>query len=281
MLAVNHLTKKFGKKLVLDDLSYTFSQGVYGLLGPNGAGKTTLMRCLTKLYSADGGDISYNGVPIKKDKEYLTNVGYLPQKFGMFKDLKVLDMMRLFTNFKKVDRPQADQMIRESLETVNLSDRINSRVGALSGGMIRRLGIAQAMLGRPKIIIFDEPTAGLDPEERLRFKNIIAEIKRDKIIIISTHIVEDVEAVCDQVAVMESRNIAVSGSCQEIQDIARNKVYVIAQSELSRVQGEYQVQKQFEQDGVMMLKILTGIPQSMGPAAPTVEDGYICALKNI
>lgn len=281
MLAVINLTKKFGKKIVLENLTYSFEDGVYGLLGPNGAGKTTLMRCLTKLYNVDSNAITYNGVSITKDKDYLTHVGYLPQKFGMFKDLKVFDMMQLFANFKKVDRKRAKKMIADSIEVVNLSDRINSRVGTLSGGMIRRLGIAQAILNNPNIIIFDEPTAGLDPEERLRFKNIISEIKNDKTIIISTHIVEDVEAICDKVAVIRSKNIAVSGSCREIQNIAQNKVYVVAEKDISVVRGKYLVQKQFEQDGTKMLKILTSTPQSLKPAVPNVEDGYICALKNI
>ena len=281
MLKVNNLTKNFGKKVVLDNLTYSFEDGVYGLLGPNGAGKTTLMRCLTRLYNIDNNAITYNGISITKDKDYLTHVGYLPQKFGMFKDLKVFDMMQLFANFKKVDRKKAKKMIADSIEIVNLSDRINSRAGTLSGGMIRRLGIAQAILNNPDIIIFDEPTAGLDPEERLRFKNIISEIKKDKIIIISTHIVEDVEAICDKVAVIRSKNIAVSGSCREIQDIAQNKVFVIAEKDISIVKGKYSVQKQFEQDGKKMLKILTSTPQDLKPAVPNVEDGYICALKNI
>ncbi len=281
MLKVNNLSKNFGKKIVLDNLTYSFEEGVYGLLGPNGAGKTTLMRCLTMLYNIDNNAITYNGVSITKGKDYLTHVGYLPQKFGMFKDLRVFDMMQLFANFKKVDRKKAKKMIADSIEVVNLSDRINSRVGTLSGGMIRRLGIAQAILNNPDIIIFDEPTAGLDPEERLRFKNIISEIKKDKTIIISTHIVEDVEAICDKVAVIRSKNIAVSGSCQEIQDIAQNKVFVITEKDIPIVKGEYFVQKQFEQDGTKMLKILTSTPQNLKPAVPNVEDGYICALKNI
>ena len=205
MLTIHNLTKKFGRKLVLDNISFSFDNGVYGLLGPNGAGKTTLMRCLTKLYNTKDGVIFYNDVSITKDKEYLTHIGYLPQKFGLFKDLKVYEMMMLLANLKKVDSKQAKKMIYDSIKVVNLSDRINSRISTLSGGMIRRLGIAQALLDDPKIIIFDEPTAGLDPEERLRFKNIISEIKKDKIIIISTHIVEDVEAVCDKVAIMNCK----------------------------------------------------------------------------
>ena len=281
MLAINTLTKKFGRKTVLDNISFSFEDGVYGLLGSNGAGKTTLMRCLTELYPTLNDSIVYNGVPIAKDKEYLTHIGYLPQKFGVFKDLKVREMMQLFANLKKVDSKQSEQMIEDSIRMVNLSDRMNSHIGTLSGGMIRRLGIAQAILNNPQIIIFDEPTAGLDPEERLRFKNIVSEIKKDKLIIISTHIVEDVEAVCDKIAIMNERNIIMSGTCKDIQNIAQNKVFLISENDIPNIQGKYMVQKQFEQDGNKMLKILTGTPQTFESSAPNVEDGYICVLKNI
>lgn len=281
LLAINNLTKKFGRKLVLDNISFTFDNGVYGLLGPNGAGKTTLMRCLTKLYPIKEDVILFNDVSITKDKDYLANVGYLPQKFNLFKDLKVFEMMMLMANLKKVDNKQAKIMIDDCINVVNLSDRINSRIGTLSGGMIRRLGIAQALLNDPKIIIFDEPTAGLDPEERLRFKNIISEIKKDKLIIISTHIVEDVEAVCDKIAIMNCGKIIVNGTCREIQDIAQNKTFLIMEQDIPNIKGDYVVQKKFEQNGNRMLKILTNKPQTTEPIAPNVEDGYICALKNI
>lgn len=281
LLAINNLTKKFGRKLVLDNISFTFDNGVYGLLGPNGAGKTTLMRCLTKLYPIKEDVILFNDVSITKDKDYLANVGYLPQKFNLFKDLKVFEMMMLMANLKKVDNKQAKIMIDDCINVVNLSDRINSRIGTLSGGMIRRLGIAQALLNDPKIIIFDEPTAGLDPEERLRFKNIISEIKKDKLIIISTHIVEDVEAVCDKIAIMNCGKIIVNGTCREIQDIAQNKTFLVMEQDIPNIKGDYVVQKKFEQNGNRMLKILTNKPQTTEPIAPNVEDGYICALKNI
>ncbi len=281
MLEIKGLNKSFGKKAVLENFTYTFESGVYGLLGPNGSGKTTLMRCITKLYPIKRGTVFYNGRCIVGDGEYLTHVGYLPQKFGLFKDLKVREMMELMANLKKVERSRVKPMIEECIEVVNLSDRLKSRVGTLSGGMIRRLGIAQALLGKPEIVIFDEPTAGLDPEERLRFKNIVSEIRRDRTVIISTHIVEDVEAVCDTIVIMRNRNIAASGSCSQIRETARGKVYLVPEKEKDSITGECLVQKQFERDGEIMLKILTNVPQKYEPAAPDVEDGYICALKDI
>lgn len=281
MLEIKTLNKSFGKKQVLKDVNFQFDAGVYGLLGPNGAGKTTLIRCITQLYPVKGNPIYYNGVSIEKSKDYLKHVGYLPQKFGMFKELKVDEMMQLMANLKGIDKKVARPIIEEAIERVNLSDRIHSRVGTLSGGMIRRLGVAQALLGDPDILIFDEPTAGLDPEERLRFKNIIAEIKKDKTIIISTHIVEDVEAVCDHVTVMKDKKIAVSGTCQEIEEMAAGKVYIVSEADSNCMQGEVFIQKHFEQDGMRMIKLLTNHPQKIQSAKSNVEDGYICILKGI
>lgn len=281
LLQIECLTKKFGRKTVLDELSFTFKNGVYGLLGPNGAGKTTLIRCITGLYKTAKNSIVFDGTPISTNKNYLDQIGYLPQKFGLFKDLKVKEMMLLLANLKNMPREEAQKSVLSCVDLVNLSDRIDSKVASLSGGMIRRLGIAQALLNDPKIIIFDEPTAGLDPEERLRFKNIIAEIKGNRVIIISTHIVEDVESVCDQVSIMKDKSIAVSGSCKEIQQLAANKVYVIPEAEKYSINGKHIVQKQYETEGVKMLRFISRDPQETKPANPDVEDGYICVLKDI
>lgn len=284
MLEIKDLSKSFGRKKVLEKVSFTFEHGVYGLLGPNGAGKTTLMRCITGLYpiKKGSGEIVFDGVSTAKNSDYLAKVGYLPQKFGLFKDLKVKEMMLLLANLKEIPKKEAERLVEEAVELVNLTDRLGSKVGSLSGGMIRRLGVAQALLGEPSLIIFDEPTAGLDPEERLRFKNIISNLGRKKsaTIIISTHIVEDVEAVCDHIAIMKEKTIAVSGSCQEIEEMANGKVFVLPEAEEDKLIGEYTVQKQFERDGVRMLRILSDEKQPFEDAVPNVEDGYICALKN-
>ncbi len=279
MLQINHLSKQFGTKTALNDITFRFDNGVYGLLGANGAGKTTMMRCLTKLYPVPQNTIYYKGNCITTNKNFCDNIGYLPQKFGLFKDLKVYEMMQLMANLKKVNKSVVDQNIRNCIETVNLTDRIDSKVGSLSGGMLRRLGIAQVLLNNPHIMIFDEPTAGLDPEERLRFKNIITRIKDDKIIIISTHIVEDVEAVCDQVAIMKEGKIIFCGTCQEIENFAKDKVYVLPKNKTYEINGQYIEQKHFERDGVHMVKILSSDPQKIDSCKPNIEDGYICIIK--
>lgn len=281
MLTIKNLSKNFGKKKVLANFSYTFDNGVYGLLGPNGAGKTTLIRCLTQIYSIKKDTVLYNGECITKDKNFLSRVGYLPQKFGLFKDLSVKDALLLLANLKNIDAKEARPMIEDCLSLVNLTDRINDRVSTLSGGMIRRLGIAQALLGNPDILIFDEPTAGLDPEERLRFKNIVSKIKKDKIIIISTHIVEDVEACCNAVVIMKGGTVGASGTCAEIAKIAEGKTYLVPQTEESSISGTYIVQKQLEDDQKPILKILADTHQEFKMTEPNVEDGYICVLKGM
>lgn len=281
MLQIKQLNKKFGKKSVLENVSYTFEHQVYGLLGPNGSGKTTLMRCMTLLYAAGKKTIFYQGKAVGTNPEYLDQIGYLPQQFGLFKELQVHEMMQLMANYKGIEKKAAEPMIEKSVKMVNLYDRMDSKVGALSGGMIRRLGIAQAILNEPEIIIFDEPTAGLDPEERLRFKDTLSQIKEGRTIIISTHIVEDVEAVCDTVAIMKDKKIAVSGSLLEIQQHASGKVFQVTEESLSGIDKQYYIQKHLEVNGTKEVRILSNSITDIPPVQPTVEDGYICIIKNI
>lgn len=281
MLTIQNLNKSFGKKRVLENFTYDFKPGVYALLGPNGSGKTTLLRCITKLYNTKKGVILYNNNCISNDSEYLSSIGYLPQKFSLFKDLKVLEIMQLFASLKNIDYKQHREMIENCIHLVNLSDRINERVGTLSGGMIRRLGIAQALLGNPDIIIFDEPTVGLDPEERLRFKNILSQIKKNKTIILSTHIVEDVEATCETILIMKDGKVGASGSCSQIQSFANGKTYLVPEGEKLLIEGNYIIQKREEHCGTIMLKIISNHPQNFETIEPNIEDGYICVLKDM
>ena len=223
MLELKGVSKKFRKKQVLNNIDFKFEKGIYGILGPNGAGKTTLIRCITQLYNLDAGNILYNDKSIAENKNFNDNIGYLPQKFGLFKELTVFEMLSAMAALKNISKDAVEQEVKRCITLVNLDEKINAKVKTLSGGMIRRMGIAQAILGNPEIIIFDEPTSGLDPEERLRFKNIVSKLKGEHIIIISTHIVEDVEALCDFVVIMNSGQIIKSGSCSEIEGCAQNK----------------------------------------------------------
>lgn len=284
MLELKDLTKKFGKKEILKEISYNFETGVYGLLGPNGAGKTTLLRCITKLYPLTSGSIICFGSDIAKDSSYKDNIGYLPQKFGLFKELTVHEMMCTLALLKNINKEEIESETERCLSLVNLSDKASCRVKTLSGGMVRRLGIAQALLGNPQIILLDEPTSGLDPEERIRFKNIISSIDNSHTIIISTHIVEDVEALCDKVLIMNEGRIVNSGSCAEIQACADGKVYELYESDIHLLKEPYYIQHKTDRSGVKLIQILSSDKQNGGSIheiSPSVEDGYICTLKNI
>lgn len=208
MFQVKHVNKNFGKRKVLDDICLELENRCYGLLGPNGAGKTTLLRCILKLYPLKEGQICTDN----------KNIGYLPQKFGVFHELSVYDILYYFSTLKKVPKEERDGEIDRVLSLVNLEDRKKERMSRLSGGMLRRVGIAQTILGDPEILFFDEPTVGLDPEERARFKRLVKKIMEGKIVIISTHIVEDVESLCDRVIIMNEgkilENVTVDEACQ-------------------------------------------------------------------
>lgn len=281
MLKINGLTKSFKKFKAIDDFTFEFENGIYGLLGPNGAGKTTLLRCISKLYPVDNDVIFHNDKDINKDKAYLEYIGYLPQAFGMYKDLSVKDMMLMMANLKNISLKDSKSEVERVIKIVNLEEKMNSKVSSLSGGMIRRLGIAQALMGNPKIIIFDEPTAGLDPEERLRFKNIVSEISRDVIVIISTHIVEDIEAICDTIVVMNKGKLITSGNSADIKQIAASKVYIVPESDVSTLTSDCQIEKHIDINGNKYARVLSKSPLSYEQALPNIEDGYICAIKNI
>ena len=216
MLEVKNLTKRFGKRVALNDVSLTLDAGIYGLLGPNGSGKTTLMRCIAGVMKPNAGTVSCP-----------SNIGYLPQKFGMFKELTVYETMEYFCALKRVPKDIQRATIMECLEHVHLEDRFKDKVGALSGGMMRRLGIAQTMLGDPMLILVDEPTAGLDPEERLRFKNLMRKAFANKAVLISTHIVEDVEAICNNIIILDGGHILTQCTASELRLQAEGKVYSI------------------------------------------------------
>ncbi|MEA4825949.1 MAG: ABC transporter ATP-binding protein [Clostridium sp.] len=279
MLEISNLHKSFRKKKVLKGISINFKTGIYGLLGTNGAGKTTLMRCIVNLYNVTNGNIKFHGIDTVDNANYFKSIGYLPQKFGLFKELTVYEMLKYFALLKKLPKNSIDSYVKKSLEIVNLEDRTTDKISTLSGGMIRRLGIAQAILGDPKIIIFDEPTAGLDPEERIRFKNLLSDIKKDKTIIISTHIVEDVEACCDKIVIMNDGKILSEGTSEKIKSIANGKVFEVKEG--TKINSNHFVEKTFERNGENFSRILSSTNEGYKTLEPSIEDGYMCILKGI
>lgn len=211
-IKIEHLTKKFGNKLALNDVSLHLSAGMFGLLGRNGAGKTTLMRILATLLHKSSGEVSICGIPIQKASEVRKLIGYLPQDFSMYPNMSVYEAMDYLGVLSEIPKSVRKEKIPELLEMVNLADCQTLKVKALSGGMKRRLGIAQAILHNPLILIVDEPTAGLDPEERVRFRNLLCDIAEDRIVILSTHIVEDIEKTCQNIAILDKGTIIYNGS---------------------------------------------------------------------
>lgn len=281
MLKIENLCKKIGKKQIFNNLNIELNPGIYGLLGPNGAGKTTLIRCITQLYPTDANVISYNGIPIQRQRDYLTHIGYLPQKFGLFRDLTVYDALEVLAVEKKIPKGEVKGEITRCVEAVNLSDRMTSKIKTLSGGMIRRLGIAQVFLGDPDIMIFDEPTAGLDPEERLRFQIIISNLDHKKTVLISTHIVSDIEEVGDKVIVLNNGSVALEGTCAEVCEAANGKVYLVPQDKLGKIEEKYFIQSQFTLGGKTMCRIITSAQLSYEKDKPTLEDGYMSLVKEV
>lgn len=211
-IVVENLSKNFGNKYALKDVHLKIEAGMFGLLGRNGAGKTTLMRILATLLNKSDGNVSICGMDISRGSDIRRIVGYLPQEFGIYPNMRVAEAMDYLGVLSGLSLAQRKERIPILLKKVNLDQSRKLRVRALSGGMKRRLGIAQALLNDPKVLIVDEPTAGLDPEERIRFRNLLCEIAADRIVILSTHIVEDVEKTCQNIAVLEQGSVLYTGS---------------------------------------------------------------------
>nr|WP_303009238.1 ABC transporter ATP-binding protein [uncultured Anaerostipes sp.] len=216
-LELDHLTKKFGDFTAVNHINLTMKNGVYGLLGVNGAGKTTLMRMLCTLLKPTSGTIRCDGRDIfKMDSEYRRLLGYLPQEFGFYPQFSVQDYLLYIAALKGIPPAAAKDRVKELLFKVGLSKAAHKKMKKLSGGMKRRAGIAQAMLNNPKILILDEPTAGLDPNERIRFRNLISELSEQRLVLLSTHIVSDIEYIANEIWLMKDGELMHKGSADEI-----------------------------------------------------------------
>lgn len=236
-LLIDRLTKQYGSKIAVDCVNAKFTPGVYGLLGANGAGKTTLMRMLCAILEATSGEVMLDGNNIiEMGGDYRNLLGYLPQNFGYYPNYTTREFLLYIATLKGIPKKIARQRTEEMLENVGLSDVASKKIRTFSGGMKQRVGIAQAMLNHPRILILDEPTAGLDPKERVRLRNLLSEYANDKIIILSTHIVSDIEAIADQVLIMKNGNFIQCGTVSELTDKAKGKVWElrVSQSDAGR-----------------------------------------------
>ena len=284
-IVIHNLSKRYGKKEAIKNLSLKIPSGMYGLLGRNGAGKTSLMRILAALSVPTNGDIWLNGVSMKETAKIREMVGYLPQDFSMYRSMTVLGAMDYLGLLSDIPKEIRKERIDELLEKVNLKDNARTKIKALSGGMKRRLGIAQALLHNPQILIVDEPTTGLDPEERIRFRNLLSDFADDRIVLLSTHIASDIESICDGVAVLNDGRLLFHGSTEELIRRADGKIYLItASKELDRhIKEKYVCLNMSNTRTGIQYRILSDTPpEEKGKIqSPTLEDGYMYLLHQI
>ena len=279
-LKMSNLTKKFRDMTAVRNVSYTMTAGVYGLLGINGAGKTTLMRMLCTLLKPTGGSITWDGEDIfEMDGEYRKILGYLPQDFGYYPNLSVSDYMMYIASIKGIRPAVARKRMKELLEMVGLSRYKNRKMKALSGGMARRVGIAQAMLNNPKILVLDEPTAGLDPSERIRFRNLISELSEDRLVLLSTHIVSDVEFIAEQILLMKDGKFFYTGTSEDLIASMEEEVWtcVVPRQDVNQYLQKYPVGNVKHVAGGAELRILSENPPAENAVLEeaTLEDAFL------
>lgn len=279
------LTKKFGSKTAVNDLNITLSNGVYGLLGANGAGKTTFMRLLCNIQNPTSGKVLLNGKNIVGlGEQYRNLLGYLPQNFGYYPDFTALDFLLYVATLKGLNERTARKKSKDFLEAVALSAESNHKIKTFSGGMKQRLGIAQAMLNDPRILIMDEPTAGLDPKERVRFRNLISAFSKDRIVILSTHIVSDVEFIAEEIVMMKSGQIVHFGKPQEITSEINGQVWecLVPTAYAEKYAATYNTSNLRNTDNNQtILRIIADRPpmENAVRVQPNLEDLYLFYFK--
>lgn len=283
-LSIDRLTKQYGKKIAVDCVSAVLKPGVYGLLGENGAGKTTLMRMLCAILEATAGEVFLDGKEITAlGPNYRDLLGYLPQDFGYYPNYTAKEFLLYIAALKGIPREEAGKRADELLEVVGLSEAASKKVKTFSGGMKQRVGIAQALLNEPKILILDEPTAGLDPKERVRFRNLISDYANDRIVILSTHIVSDIEAIADEVLLMRKGKLVSHGTVAELTKKAEGKVWELAVSPVeAKVWQEKAAVANLRHEGeLVVLRILAEErpAQEAVCCEATLEDLYLYSMQ--
>ncbi|MDX8570343.1 ABC transporter ATP-binding protein [Elizabethkingia sp. HX QKY] len=283
-LSINHLSLTYKNGFqAIKDISLEIGNGMFGLLGPNGAGKSSLMKTIVGLQKPTSGSIVFNGVNVSEDLDYIKqNLGFLPQDFGVYPKVSAYDLLEHIALLKGINnRTERKEQILNLLEKVNLSDFRKKEVHTFSGGMRQRFGIAQALLGNPKIIIVDEPTAGLDPEERNRFNSLLNEISKDVIVILSTHLVEDVRNLCSEMAIMNEGQLLRKGKPNELIAELRNKIWSrsIDKSELENYRNMYHIiSQQLIERELYITTYSPEQPQDFLSVNPLLEHVYFQTL---
>ena len=283
-LEIEEVSKQYRRGvLALRGFSLELKPGVLGLLGPNGAGKTTLMSILATITKASKGRVRWDGVDIAKNPDALRSVlGYLPQDFGVYPNLNAVEFLEYLAAVKGLDAATSKRRIDELLDLVNLTDARKRALGGFSGGMKQRVGIAQALLNDPQLLIVDEPTAGLDPEERVRFRNLLSELSGERIVILSTHIVSDVEATATDIALIEKGSLVAHATPEALLQLVEGKVWewVVPSTELNDAKLKFLVSSTTRRsDGVHVRVLGDQPPPGAQPVAPNLEDAYLYCLN--
>jgi len=283
-LSVENLSKNYrGSVHALRGVQLSLSPGVLGLLGPNGAGKSTLMRILATITLPTAGRVMWNGKDIASDPDALRDVlGYLPQDFGVYPNLSAIEFLEYLAAVKGIPAQAARQRIAELLELVNLKDAARRPLGGYSGGMRQRVGIAQALLNDPQLLIVDEPTAGLDPEERVRFRNLLSELSGERIVILSTHIVSDVEAVATSIAILSHGQLLAHGAPEALLARVAGKVWeiVVPSGEVAAWRQRYLVSSTAHRADGVHLRVVADVVPGGRALEPSIEDAYLAALAS-
>ena len=279
MLSVEHVTKNYGKFTALEDISLTFTPGVYGLLAPNGAGKTTLIKMLTTLLFPTKGQILWEGEDIQTlGAEYRGLLGYLPQQFGYYPSYTPRQFLRYAAALQGIPKREADGRIDRLLELVGLTDAANKKLKKCSGGMLQRVGIAVAMLNDPELLILDEPTAGLDPRERVRFRNLIHALSGERIVILSTHIVSDIETIAGQIVMFKDHRLYCCDSPAHICAQFRGKVFQLPAG-TPLAPGQFLLSEGQGETGAVIRIFSDTAPAGGVPVSPNLEDAFLAIYR--
>ena len=286
MLCINQLSKSYGSNLALDQFSYKFDHGIYALLGPNGSGKSTLMNIVTQNLRASSGSVTLDGENIDKlGASYREKLGFMPQYPGMYPSFSALDFLRYMAVLKGLNKKKADEQIDELLHAVELYDVRTHRIGSFSGGMKQRLALAQSLLGDPEIVILDEPTAGLDPKQRIAIRNYIASVALNKTVIIATHVVSDVEFIAREAIMLKKGVISDSGSPYELTQKIEGQVWqtVVAAEEVQAMQEKFRVVNIQNGEQGVILRILSDVQptEDSVTVVPSLEDYYLYVFGDI